>query len=171
MISTSSRPKRSAAPAAILPISASVKPGYACSSSAVAWPCSPRAMPTKVATAPVSLRPAQKAESSAPGSNGSTCSRTVTGGLAAAHRRQERDFGRGRKAGLAADDGLVDRGLHAGAADGGAARRILGGDPRPQRRQARGRIVEHALAPAGEIAEAPEEQDAHRFTRRWSTCG
>src|SRR3954447_6763574 len=71
-------------------------------------PSLPRQMPVKVATAPMSLRPAVSRAISAPMSKSSRCSRTVTS--SSGHRRGESDLARPADRRVGLDVGLVDRG-------------------------------------------------------------
>src|SRR4051812_29306248 len=70
-------------------------------------PALPRQMPAKVATAPMSVRPAVSRAISAPMSKSSRCSRTVTS--SSGHRREECDLPRPADRRVGLDVGLVDR--------------------------------------------------------------
>src|SRR3954454_22985599 len=74
----------------------------------MAWmPSLPRQIPVKVATAPMSVRPAVSRAISAPMSKSSRCSRTVTS--SSGHRREECDLARPADGCIGLDVGLVDR--------------------------------------------------------------
>src|SRR5690606_24004109 len=137
-------------------------------SSTVVRPASARDSPVKVATAPASSRSRQKALSRAPGSNATMVSWITA--TAAAHRRPEGDFACRRERRIAAHQRLVQGHLHAGRGEGGAEVGVLCGQPGAQLRERGGGGVERPLAPAGEVAQGAEQQDARHLSLPSSTC-
>src|SRR3569623_1810421 len=120
-------------------------------------PVSARAIPVKLTTAPVSARPALKPVRSAPGSNGSVCSRTVMaqppliGGMKATSQPGASGASpRTIPLSIAARTPL--------AGQGHAQRRVLTPKQGLEGGQVGRRRVDRPLAPAGDIGEAAEQQ-------------